>query len=161
MSKLLTLLSAAFIVSSSYCAGESFDDVVHQPEYEEEILYWTSEDKTDELPVIVIDEFIGEDGFSDATWTFLPDTAQSKYGDWSTCIGVAHHVTIEQAMQYAESNPNVTFFFYVKFPMILQNDKLHFFRVFDGGDAVFFSGDPEVAADWGTAYDLADGYVKR
>jgi hypothetical protein len=160
MSKILAFtLSAVFITSSALSAGTCTDcpDIFDFFDFEDDaIIVPNYEDKTGDLPLITIDA-----DKSDSKWTYIPDVAQSKFGDWSTCIGLAHNVSREAAKNYAEKNSEVTFFFYVKQYMVLEDDESIIVRIFMQGDAVFFSGDPEKVAKWGTATDMADGYVKR
>lgn len=83
------------------------------------------------------------------------DVAQYGRADWNNVIGMVQRVSLAQAAEIANSNPEIEFFFYVKGSMVLvreDGDRL----VFRGGDAVFFSGKPW----WGSAPDLADGYEK-
>lgn len=119
------------------------------------------EDITDKIPEISIG--VNND-ISNANWELLPDVAQYKAADWSTCAGIAHNVTEVEAKAIADSNSEISFFFYVKGGcMILENTQTvpNYVRIFRHGDAVFFKGSPELFAVWGTAPDLADGYVKR
>ncbi len=140
---------AAFLIAGSNCFAESLN------EYD----YENVKDITDLIPIVTLDA-----DRSDSTWKFIPDVAQYKSADWSTCVGLAHGATRESAKMYAESNPNITFFFYVKGPlMILENMKVSppEVRCFYQGDAVFFTGEPEKTICWGTATEYSDGYVKR
>lgn len=117
------------------------------------------EDITNEIP-----EIESESQSMDSFWDFLPDAAQYKAADWSTCIGIAHNVTSFQAKEIANNNPEITFFFYVKgLCMVLENTNVNpnYVRIFHHGDAVFFTGNPDEVAVWGTASGLADGYVKQ
>lgn len=154
MSKILAYtLSVAFITSTSFCAG-GFEGMYG-------LLEHTIENKTDELPIIDIEE--EEEDQPDSKWILISHVAQYKLADWSTCVGIAHNVTLDMAKSYAESNPDVSFFFYVKSHMVLENDYATppFVRTFNQNDAVFFSGNPETVAHWGSADGLSDGYVKR
>lgn len=93
----------------------------------------------------------------DPNYEFVSDVAQYKQGDWSQVIGRASNVTVEQAKKIADENPAITYFFYVKgYCMVLETTSVDA-RIFNYGDAVFFSGTPW----WGTAPGLADGYVKK
>lgn len=103
---------------------------------------------TDDIPTIRI-----ADG-----WKRIPDVAQYKESDWSNVICKAESVTLEQAKQIANENPDITYFFYVKGGrMVLEDKSQRIFRVFHHGDAVFFTGEPW----WGSAPGLADGYIKE
>lgn len=117
------------------------------------------ENITQEIPVLTVPE-----SETDSHWKFIPNVAQYKGADWSNCVGIAHRLTVEQAKVLADSNPEITFFFYVKgYSMVLENTEVSpaIARIFHHGDAVFFSGNPNQAIWWGSAVDLADGYVKQ
>lgn len=116
-------------------------------------------DITDELPTIEVPY----SNQADANWQFLPDHAQYKGAYWGNCIGIAHNLTAEQAKEYGQNNPDVTYFFYVKGGcMVLENEDVSpaICRIFYHGDAVYFGGNPAETAWWGSAPGLADGYVK-
>jgi hypothetical protein len=94
---------------------------------------------------------------SDINFVQIPDVAQYKNADWSQVVGIARGVSVEEAMQIAKSNPEITYFFRTKgFQMILERTDGNYGR-FRHGDTVFFKGAPH----WGTAPYLADGYVKQ
>ena len=106
-----------------------------------------------DIPEININEY-------DDNWNCIPDVAQYKKADWSQVIGRAKNVTVSQAKEIAESNSAITYFFFVKGgQMVLENTDAEqpFARIFQHGEAVFFSGTPW----WGTAPGLADGYTKK
>lgn len=87
----------------------------------------------------------------------IPNVAQFKGADWSNVVGISRAISRAEACAVAESNPDITYFFYVKgLQMVLETEEGDY-RVFQHGDAVFFSGTPW----WGSADDLADGYVKN
>lgn len=87
----------------------------------------------------------------------ISDVAQYKNGDWSQVIGIARDITLTQAKEIADSNSEITFFFYTKgYQMVLETVEGDY-RVFHHGDTVFFAGEPH----WGTAPYLADGYVRQ
>jgi len=93
-------------------------------------------------------------------WKRIPDVAQYKGSDWCNVIGKAERVTVDQAMEIANSNPDITYFFHVKGGRLLLEDESHpetVYRVFYHGDAVFFTGEPW----WGSAPGLADGFIKE
>jgi hypothetical protein len=86
----------------------------------------------------------------------VQDVAQYMHADWSQAVGIMHHVTLSDALEFAESNPEIDYFFYVKNPMFLGSfNEEH--RTFKQGDAVFFKGTPY----WGFAEGFSDGYVKK
>ena len=104
-------------------------------------------DITDEIPVI---NSIGN-------YEKIEDVAQYKNADWSNVIGIAKGITVKEAKNIADENPEITFFFYTKgWQMVLEKEDGSY-RVFRHGDTVFFSGEPW----WGTAPGLADGYIKN
>jgi hypothetical protein len=87
----------------------------------------------------------------------LPNVAQYKGADWSNVVGISRGISRDEACRIAENNPDITYFFYVKgIQMVLETEDGDY-RVFQHGDAVFFTGTPW----WGSAEDLADGYVKN
>jgi len=88
-------------------------------------------------------------------WEMISDVAQYKEADWDNFAFVVCGVNPIQAKQIAEMNPEVTYFFFVKGSQLVleYGDEA---RVFQHGDAVFFTGEPW----WGSAPDLADGYIK-
>lgn len=85
------------------------------------------------------------------------DVAHYKEADWSQVIGIAKNTTLENAKKIADENPAITFFFYTKGGRMVLEKEDGTYRVFNHGDAVFFSGEPW----WGSAPGLADGYVKQ
>ena len=106
-------------------------------------------DITDDIPEITQ---VHSDGFKK-----ILNVAQQKNADWSQVIGIAKRISITEAKQIAEENPEITFFFYTKgYRMVLEKTDGSY-RVFYHGDTVFFSGEPQ----WGTAPGLADGYLKQ
>lgn len=105
-------------------------------------------DITDEIPEVTVEN----SGFQK-----IPNVAQYKEADWSHAVGIARNVTLHEAFEIANSNPEITFFFYTKgFQMVLEKTDGSY-RVFRHGDTVFFSGEPW----WGSAPGLADGYIKQ
>lgn len=105
-------------------------------------------DITGEIPAI---NFCRSGGFQE-----FPDTAQYKNGDWSHVVGMAYDVNLTTAIEIANSDQDIDFFFYTKgVQMTLETDNGDY-RVFHRGDAVFFSGTPSL----GTAPGLADSYMK-
>lgn len=108
-------------------------------------------DKNTEIPVIEMPE--PESG----SFKKVANVAQYGLGDWSKAVGIARGITRNQALQIAEHDPEITFFFYTKGgQMVLGNDEVGW-RIFRHGDTVFFKGEPW----WGSADGLADGYLKQ
>ncbi len=116
---------------------------------------------------------------------FKPDLAQYKGSNYSNVVQVERGITLDEAFEIAENNPEIDYFFYTKGEtMVLElpadtvfapeADFFHlirwhqfiwdsdlrgegFCRVFRHGDAVFFSEDGK----WlGSAPGLADVYCK-
>lgn len=91
------------------------------------------------------------------TYDKVVDVAHYGGADWSNVVGISKKVTVQEAKKIADSNPAITYFFYVKgLQMVLKSPDGNV-RAFRNGDAVFFSGKPH----WGSAHDLADGFVKK
>lgn len=150
MKKLIHSILSIFTISTYMHAGPV--DIWHDHGY----VMIGVEDITDQIPEIKVEEEQNED----INWDFIPNVVQYKCADWSSCIGIAHQVTINQAKEIASNNPDIHFFFYVKgICMVLENTLMSpaSVRIFHQGDAVFFSG----TAWWGSALGLADGYTKR
>lgn len=104
-------------------------------------------DFTHEIPDIQV-----EDGFKK-----IDDVAQYGHADWDNVVDFARRISLSEAKRIAQVNPEITYFFYVKGSrMILSNNQGSNY-VFFYGDVVFFKGEPW----WGSAPDLADGYVKE
>lgn len=85
----------------------------------------------------------------------IKNVAQYKQGNWNHAIGLVKNVSRKEALEIANANPEITFFFYTRSHMILETENKDY-RAFNKGDAVFFSGEPH----WGTAPGMADGYVR-
>lgn len=123
----------------------------------------------------------GRDGFR-----LVSDTAQYKGSDYSNVVQVARSISLEQAFEIAENNPEIDYFVYLKgCQMVLEipsdtefhprNDRFGlvtkvnfrwdsgefgygYCRIFQHGDTVFFKKD----GMWlGSAIDLADTYFKE
>lgn len=100
-------------------------------------------------PISSVQEFPG--------YERIADVAQYGGADWGGCIGVVSNISIEKAIEIADSNPEITYFFYMKGCQMVLDTGAGSYYVFCEGDAVFFSGSPA----WGSAVDFADGYVKQ
>ncbi len=94
--------------------------------------------------------------FKSDRWEKTPDVAQNGEADWKNAVGRAKNVTLKEAMEIADSHPEITYFFFMKSRRMVLGHKPNL-RVFRHGDAVFFTGEPT----WGEAKDLADGYMKK
>ena len=44
----------------------------------------------------------------------IPDVAMYKEADWSNVVGVSNNISVSEAFKIADTNPKITFFFYVK-----------------------------------------------
>jgi hypothetical protein len=94
----------------------------------------------------------------DPRWQKVEDVAQYKLADWSNALFRAHKISLLEAKALAEKDPRVTYFFYVTHHLVLENREVSptMWRIFNSGDAVFFSGEPW----WGSSGGRADGYIK-
>jgi hypothetical protein len=111
------------------------------------ISYAESRDLTAEIP----------DMNMNSNFDKIPDVAQYGEADWDNVIGISRGISLSEAYRIAESNPDITYFFYLKGGQMVLNSIDGNYRVFRHGDAVFFSGQPW----WGTAPGFADGYIKK
>lgn len=87
----------------------------------------------------------------------VPNVAQYKDADWSQVIGIAKDISLKEAVDIANGNEEITYFFYMKGNRMVLETIDGNYRVFRKGDAVFFAGEPW----WGSAPGFADGYVKQ
>lgn len=95
--------------------------------------------------------------YQPAGYEKVEDVAQYGGGDWSQVIGIARNISLKEAVEIADSNPEVTYFFHMKgWRMVLGPYEDGTYHSFGHGDTVFFSGEPW----WGSANGLADGYIK-
>lgn len=79
----------------------------------------------------------------------------SKGSEWDNEITRKSGMTEEAAQQYAESDPRINFFFFMRESMFLEaGDGCEAKGEFNPGDAVFFGGKWQ----WGSA-PQADGYT--
>ncbi len=88
---------------------------------------------------------------------FVPNVAQFGEGDWSQAICIARHIPLYRAFEIAEENRDITYFFRVKGRKLVLPTGTGDFRCFHEGDTIFFSGKPH----WGSAPNLADGFIKK
>jgi len=86
----------------------------------------------------------------------ISNVAQYKMADWSQVIGISRGITLSEAYEIANANPEITYFFYTKGGQMVLEREDGSYRVFQHGDTVFFSGAPW----WGRAPGLADGYIR-
>jgi hypothetical protein len=99
---------------------------------------------------------------SETTWKKIPDVAQYKGADWKNKIKKVSDITLEDAMEIGKSDPEITFFFYMKGAQIFLEGKpgpdgWTEKGAFRKGDAVFFSGKPW----YGSAPGYSDAYEKQ
>jgi len=94
----------------------------------------------------------------DENFQKVADVAQYGRSDWKNVIGAAHNISLAEAFTIAKGNPEITYFFYTKQYMVLISyEPFECYRIFNSGDAIFFSGKPW----WGSAAGYADGYIKK
>lgn len=105
-------------------------------------------DVTHEIPEITI---------SMSGYEKVSDVAQYGGADWSHVIGIARNISLGEAKEIADGNPEITYFFHMKgWRMVLVKEDGNYLT-FHHGDAVFFSGEP-----WfGSAVGFADSYIKQ
>lgn len=86
----------------------------------------------------------------------VPNSAEYQGASWDNLVTIERGLTLDQAYQVAKDNPEISYFFHtIGWSMVLNTPKgLQFFHQ---GDTAFFKGKPW----WGTAEDLAHGYVKK
>ncbi|MCV9930324.1 glycosyl hydrolase family 18 protein [Flavobacterium sp. LS1R49] len=86
-------------------------------------------------------------------WTKKANSAMFKGANWNTLIKKVSNCTPELAKRIAIKDPKISFFFFCREAMILENlgDK----GIFRAGDAVFFSGEP-----WYGSAPQCDSYEK-
>lgn len=119
-------------------------------------------------------------------FTQIPDVAQYSGSDYANVVQVERNITLNQAFEIAENNPDIDYFVYLKGEMmVLQlpqdvvfdsaqdpfglvsfehyltdswENKMGYCRVFRHGDTVFFKNEGQ----WlGSAPGLADAYFKN
>ncbi len=114
------------------------------------------------------------------------DVCQYGEANWGHAVRVERGISLQQAFDIANSDPNIHYFCYVKGGQMVLNASPYFdpnnpadnplnlvqrgngayIRVFRHGDVVFFSGDEGLTGaecfEWlGTAPGLADTYYKQ
>jgi hypothetical protein len=85
-------------------------------------------------------------------WRLIPDQAQYTHADWSQKLRETQNLTLEGARRIADSDPQITYYFFTRNAMILTGH-----GTFPANTAVFFSGSPVL----GAATNLADTYERR
>ena len=92
------------------------------------------------------------DSYEKATyeWVQKPNVAEYGGADWGNEVKRVSNVSLEEAQAIGEKDPNITFFFYMRQPMVLTGK-----GTFNPKDAVFFSGAP-----WYGSAPQADSYEK-
>ncbi len=95
-------------------------------------------------------------------WMRIPDSAQIKSAGWDNQIERYNGISLTKAKRIGDSNPDISYFFYMKGPFMYLEGKSGSNGwsekgAFRKGDAVFFSGKPS----YGSAPGMADVYVKK
>ncbi len=86
----------------------------------------------------------------------VPHSAEYQKASWDNLIRIERNISMDKAYQIAHEDPEINYFFHtIGWHMVLDTPKGLMF--FGPGDTVFFTGKPW----WGTAFDLAHGYVKK
>ena len=88
-------------------------------------------------------------------WTKTANVAMYGQADWSGYKKTVPDCSPQQAQRIAMLDPSISFFFFAREYMVLTNPAWPQPRVFNPGDAVFFSGEPW----WGSA-PQCDAYQK-
>jgi Glycosyl hydrolases family 18 len=89
-------------------------------------------------------------------WTKKSDVAQYASADWSNFEHQESNCNLARARRIATMNPEITFFSLCREPMVLNGTGSGQNRVFQAGDAVFFSGQP-----WYGSAPQCDSYEKH
>lgn len=87
-------------------------------------------------------------------WLKTPNVAMYKGANWNALIKRVSNSSPEQAKRIALQNPDITFFFFCREYMVLEN--LGNEGIFYPGDAVFFTGEP-----WYGSAPQCDSYQKN
>ena len=75
-------------------------------------------------------------------WIKKSNTAQYKRADWKNFIKKETNCTPEKARRIAFMDPEITFYFFCREPMVLEGPVYEKYGPFNAGDAVFFKGEP-------------------
>lgn len=145
MKKLLILFSTTALLTASSIPLSAVCKPCHS----------NYQDALSAIPVVQ-----NESPANSSSWVKVDNVAQYGRADWNNAVSRAQNVSLKEAQQIADNDPQITFFFWVKGGrMVLTNPEVTppAMRVFYHGDAVFFTGQPW----WGSAPDLADGYIKQ
>lgn len=89
-------------------------------------------------------------------FVMTPNVAMFAGADWSAFRKTVPNCSPEQGRRIAMVDPEIRFFFFCRDGMVLENPAWSEPKVFNPGDAVFFSGEPW----WGSA-PQCDGYQKN
>lgn len=89
------------------------------------------------------------------TWKKISNVAMYKGANWDNLIKKVPNCTIEDAKCIALKNSKINFFFLCREYLVLEATENRIERIFNPGDAVFFSGEPQ----FGTA-PQCDSYQK-
>ncbi len=88
-------------------------------------------------------------------WAKTPDVAMYKGADWSGLVETVSQCSPGLAFRIARLNPDISFFFFCREGMVLEATAGNPTRVFNPGDAVFFTGTP-----WFGSAPQCDAYQK-
>lgn len=87
-------------------------------------------------------------------WNKKSNVAQYGQASWENYVSKTSKTTVEEAMRIAFANPDITFFFFCREYMVLDDPAAEY-GPFEPGDAVFFTGDP-----WYGSAPQCDSYEK-
>ncbi|MBY0529527.1 MAG: hypothetical protein K2P51_04980 [Rhabdochlamydiaceae bacterium] len=108
------------------------------------------EDVTDEIPLIESKRSLAKH------FEKVPDVAEYGGANWNNVIGISKGISLEEAYEIALESPEITYFFHMEGISMSLRTPEGKWRIFNRGDAVFFTGEPW----WGSAKGLANGYIK-
>ncbi len=140
--KKIALIATATLIACSASARPN-DCCVNRPH-----LSGYGRDLTQDIPEITSPLLVG--------FEKVPDVAQFKNADWNNVVGISRNITLAQACEIANQDPTITYFFHMKGRQMVLETKGGY-RLFQHGDAVFFTGTPW----WGSAEGFSDGYIKK
>ncbi len=89
-------------------------------------------------------------------WLKTANVAMYKGANWDSYIKTVPKCSPQQARRIALLDPNISFFFFCREYMVLENPAWPASRVFNSGDAVFFRGAP-----WYGSAPQCDAYQKN
>ncbi len=146
---------AALVMGASLMANADSDDDNGKTSFYANV---DSEDENEQLNIYNAATEIPE--AQEYQWDQIEDVAEYGCADYDNVICMAQGISVAEAKRIADSNDQITYFFYTKGgQMVLINKKVDpwIYRVFQHGDTVFFTGEPR----WGSARGLADGYIRH